>query len=754
MAGKSASIQIKILGDESGLKKSLGAAESKLAGFADKTKAVGQNLMTVGAGLTAGVTLPIVAMGGLAVKAFAEAEQAQAQLDASLKSTGATAWTSAGQIDTLAQSMQDKLAIDGDLVKSGASVLLTFTNVQNKVGEGNDIFNRATLTAADMSAKLGTDLPAANMLLGKALNDPIKGMGALRKAGVQLSAAQEEQVKKFVEVGDVTSAQKVLLKELETQFGGSAEAAANTAQGGMEKLRLKFEDIQESIGERLVPILEKLGGWLERGMQWWDQLGERGQTIVLVMAGVAAAIGPVVTVIGALVTAVGFIATPVGLVVAAIAALVAGFVYLYKTNDGFRQWVDKVVAVVRDKLIVAFNYFRDEVLPRLIDAFNWLKDDALPKVVDAVQAAAQGFQQAAQWIRTAWDWVWEKVSAFVAWFQTNVGPLIAAVVDYVVVSFNRVADVVRTVWPAIETIIRTALTVIGAVLRAFVAVITPIWNAVWRTIQAVVPVVWNTIRTVIEAALRVITGIVRTVTGIISGDWSKAWAGIRQIVSGAWQAIASIVSGSLNVIRSVVSGVLGAIGGVFSVVWGGIRSATSGAFNAVVSVIAGAMNTARGVVDGALGAIGGLFRGVAGTASRALSNLADVVSAPFRAAGNAIRSAWNSTIGGKGISIPDIPGLPGRGQRFAIPRLHTGGIFEAGPGKIEGLALLKDGERVLTKQQQLDQGGGAGQTVNVNVTLSTGPVVGANAARELIAMIEDGVRQGLQAPALRRYVAN
>lgn len=702
MAGQSASIQIKILGDESSLKRSLDAAGSKLDSFSERTKQVGQKLMTVGAGLTAGVTLPIVAMGGLAVKAFAEAEQAQAQLEASLKSTGATAWTSADQIDTLASSMQDKLAIDGDLVKSGASVLLTFTNVQNKVGQGNDIFNRATLTAADMAAKLGTDLPAANMLLGKALNDPITGMTALRRAGVQLSEAQQKQVKDFMAVGDVASAQKVLLGELETQFGGSAEAAANTAAGGMEKLRLKFEDIQESIGERLVPWLEKLGGWLERGMQWWDSLGERGQTIVLVMAAVAAAIGPVVTVIGALVTAIGAIATPVGLVVAAIVALVAGLVYLYKTNDGFRAWVDGIVAVLREKLQVAFEYIQTVVIPALADAFEWIKANVLP----AVRQAFEDLQPAIEQIGAAFGDLWEFIKVAVP------------------ATGKIIADVAHGI------------------------------AAVFEWLAPVISVVWDTIVSQIEAAIAIVRAVIQTVTAAIRGDWSGVWEGIRAIAAGVWQGIVGLVSGALGVLRNIVSGALNWIGGVFSSVWNGIRNATFSAFKTVTDIVWGAMNGARNTVQGALGAIGGLFAGVAGTASRALSSLADVVSAPFRAAGNAIRNAWNSSIGGKGITIPDIPGLPGRGSRFEIPRLHTGGIFDAGPGRMEGLALLKDGERVLTKQQQADQGIGGGQTINVNVTLTTGPVVGANAARELIAMIEDGVRQGLQAPALRRYVAS
>lgn len=294
-------VKISITGDASKLGKALGDGEKQLSGFSSKADQIGSKMQQVGAAATVGVTMPLLAMGASSVKAFMEAEQSQAQLEASLKSTGATAWTSAGQMDDLASSMQDKLAIDGDLIKSGQSVLLTFTNVRNEVGEGNDIFDQATQLAADLSVKLGTDLQSANILLGKALNDPVKGMTALQRAGVQLSDSQKEQVKQFIAVGDVMSAQKIILQELETQFGGSAEAFAGTNAGKLAAAKLQFEDIQEEVGEKLIPALSKLGEVASGGLGVWDRLGNSGQNFVLVMGGIAAAAGPVTGAVGSVI---------------------------------------------------------------------------------------------------------------------------------------------------------------------------------------------------------------------------------------------------------------------------------------------------------------------------------------------------------------------------------------------------------------------------------------------------------------------
>jgi hypothetical protein len=303
MAGKSASILVKILGDESGFRKSLGGAGDGLDTFSKKMDAQGAKMQNVGAKMTAGITLPLVALGAVAVKNFMEAEKAQAQLEASIASTGATAWTSVEQMDALASSMQKKFAVDGDLVKSGASLLLTFTKVKNGVGEGNDVFDRATETAVDMSRKLGMDLPAANMLLGKSLNDPIRGMGALRKAGVQLTEQQQAQVEAFVASGDIMGAQKVILGELETQFAGSAAAYAETTEGQLEAAKLALEDVSEEIGAKLVPMLTAMGEGLVGALDKWDSLGDGTQNFILVLAGAAAALGPVTTVVGTLMRA-------------------------------------------------------------------------------------------------------------------------------------------------------------------------------------------------------------------------------------------------------------------------------------------------------------------------------------------------------------------------------------------------------------------------------------------------------------------
>ena len=117
----------------------------------------------------------------------------------------------------------------------------------------------------DMAAKTGS-LESAALILGKALNDPIGGLGALAKVGVELSDSQTEQIKQFMAVNDVASAQGVILGQVEKTVGGLAEAMGATSEGQMEIFKNQVGEIKEKIGAKLLPVLnavtEGLVNWL------------------------------------------------------------------------------------------------------------------------------------------------------------------------------------------------------------------------------------------------------------------------------------------------------------------------------------------------------------------------------------------------------------------------------------------------------------------------------------------------------------
>ncbi len=183
-----------------------------------------------------------------------EANKVLALTAAVVKSTGGAAGLTVAQMDSLATSLSNLSGVDDEVILSSENVLATFTNVRNEVGKGNDIFSRATGAALDMSAALGTDLQGTTLQLGKALNDPIKGITALSRAGVSFTAQQKEQIKTLVESGDTLGAQKIILGELSKEFDGAAAAAANP----IEKLKVVLGNAKETIGNALLPIVSQI----------------------------------------------------------------------------------------------------------------------------------------------------------------------------------------------------------------------------------------------------------------------------------------------------------------------------------------------------------------------------------------------------------------------------------------------------------------------------------------------------------------
>lgn len=168
-----------------------------------------------------------------------EAEQVQAQLEQRIKSTGGAAGLTVTELNKMAEALQFSTTFDDESIGQAQGVLLTFTKL------GRDVFPRATEAVLDMSIALGTDLKSAALQVGKALNDPVKGMTALSRAGVQFSEAQTDTIKRLVETGKVAEAQQIILAELETQMGGSARAARDTLGGALQALGNSFNNLLE-----------------------------------------------------------------------------------------------------------------------------------------------------------------------------------------------------------------------------------------------------------------------------------------------------------------------------------------------------------------------------------------------------------------------------------------------------------------------------------------------------------------------------
>lgn len=179
------------------------------------------------------------------IQSTMEAERVDAQLEARLRSTAGAAGMTKQALDELATATARKTTFDDESVKSAEAMLLTFTKVHA------DVFPKAIAAITDMAVAMGTDLESATLQLGKALNDPIQGISALQRVGVSFTADQKAVIKSLVETGRAAEAQVLILRELETEFGGAAEAARETFGGAVQALQNSLGDLLEGEGGSL-----------------------------------------------------------------------------------------------------------------------------------------------------------------------------------------------------------------------------------------------------------------------------------------------------------------------------------------------------------------------------------------------------------------------------------------------------------------------------------------------------------------------
>ena len=237
----SALIYVRAVTDK--LKGDLTSAERDVDGSAKK---MGSSISAipwakVAATATAAFGLVAVAMNK-AVKAANEQELAEAKLTAVIKASGNAAGFTANQMFDMATEMQRTTKYGDELNISSMAVLASFKNI------AGDAFPRTMKAAADMATVMGTDLQSAIVMIGKAMNDPIANLSAMSRAGVQFTVDQKAMVKELWLAGDMMGAQTIILKELESQFGGAAVAARDTFGGAMIGVSGVIGDLWEEIG--------------------------------------------------------------------------------------------------------------------------------------------------------------------------------------------------------------------------------------------------------------------------------------------------------------------------------------------------------------------------------------------------------------------------------------------------------------------------------------------------------------------------
>jgi hypothetical protein len=181
------------------------------------------------------------ALDGMIMNA-ANAQKTQAILSSTLKATGAGAWTSRDALNQYADSMSRLTLFEDDAISGMQGILLGFKNIKG------DNFEKASTEILNMSQVMGMDLTSAAQAVGKALDNPAQGMDSLSRQGFKFTQQEKEMMRAMQDSGNIMGAQKIILDELSSTYGGAAAAAADTATGVYQNFKKAIGEVNEQIG--------------------------------------------------------------------------------------------------------------------------------------------------------------------------------------------------------------------------------------------------------------------------------------------------------------------------------------------------------------------------------------------------------------------------------------------------------------------------------------------------------------------------
>jgi hypothetical protein len=381
------------------------------------------------AGLVGGA---ITGFLGETISAARENEIANKRLEQVFKSMGDVQGKAAKQAEDYAERMQMQIGVDDEVIKATQAKIATFKDVSSESARMAGIFDRTTQAAFDMAADGFGEADQNAVQLGKALQDPIKGLNALRRSGITFTDAERKKITTLVKTHKLLEAQKMVLNAIEHQVGGVATATADP----LAKMKIAFADISKQLGTILLPYVQRFATWLTSFVPKISTWISKNQGLVKAIAIVGASL----LVLGSILKFVGLIAAtnPIVLIVIGIAAAaVAIIAYWTPIKDFFAKiwaaiasffsaaWniIKKIIMFSPLGIIIRLwkpivNFFKAifglvwVVIKAAIAALIWVLKTFTPvglifKYWDKISAFFSNiWQQVKQTFIDVWNWVW------------------------------------------------------------------------------------------------------------------------------------------------------------------------------------------------------------------------------------------------------------------------------------------------------------------------------------------------------------
>jgi tape measure domain-containing protein len=381
------------------------------------------------------------------------------------------------------------------------------------------------------------------------------------------------------QVRDRMEAGKIPYKELEDALVTATSKGGRFYQGmaeGSKTFNGQLSTLKDTwnsfIGELTAPIFEKLMQILPVVIDFLGKLGEKfkalddnTKTIILVIGGLVAGVGPLLIVFGTLITIVGGVITGISAIAGVIAALTPEIIVIGVALGAQIAIVTAIIGTIG--AVIGYVLQQTGALQLGFDSLVQIFNTAKPVIIDLIQNG------------------WEKMRVALAVVKSVLDDVSRTMAPFIQETTTRAT-------PIIKDIVKALGEFANALIDAFgikIVQVKQIWDAVWPLLKPTVSIVFDTVKTIVITALEVIKGVIRTATAIIKGDWSGAWNGIKSIFSSIWNGITDTASKQIAIMtrmgKSIIQGLIS-----------GIKSMVGSVGNAIGETISSGISKAKGLL--------------------------------------------------------------------------------------------------------------------------------------------------------------
>lgn len=351
------------------------------------------------------------------VLAFGKQEEAIGLVNAVLSATGKTAGFTSKRLQEVASELQEVSKFgDEEILRDVTANFLTFGNIVGPV------FERAQKAALNLSTIFKVGLKESTIQLGKALNDPLKGISALSRVGIAFTAQQKTQIETLIRQNKVMEAQGVILDEVAKFYDKFASAAANSPLGKIAQTANALGDAFEDVGEVIFPVIEPVLDFIKDLAIGFQNLSPEMKKFIVTLGATVTALSAGALAAGAFVAVLSIVGGPITAVIASVSALTAAIVAFWPNlkkvaglaYDGFKSIYDSAFKW----LVTAFRPiidFVNEFIRHLMNVYNTVAeilglDVIVAKIQSGIENAKVTVKEGMKQLGEIWHVEAEKIN--------------------------------------------------------------------------------------------------------------------------------------------------------------------------------------------------------------------------------------------------------------------------------------------------------------------------------------------------------